>query len=186
MLTPKFRVSFPTVFKPRLNKLNNQEEYGLVALFEKGEDLSGLKAAVIEACEKKWGPDKKKWPKNLRNPLRDQADKAKDIDGKQVLPPGHEEGAFFLNLKSKQRPQVVDQNVQDIIDQSDFYPGCYARASVQAYAYDHAGNRGVAFGLNNIQKVADGEPFGGKTNATDDFSAIAGAKGAETAADIFD
>lgn len=183
VLTPEFRVSYPYVFKPNLNKLSGKEEYALVALFPPNADLSKLKAAAQEAIKEKWGPDATKWPKNLKNPFRDQGEKEKEVeDGKggtkKLMPPGHEKGAIFLNLKSKQRPGLVDKNVADIIDPSNFYAGCYARATVSCYAYDQAGNRGVSFGLGNIQKTRDGEPFGGRTKAADDFVPIADDSGA--------
>lgn len=189
--TPTFRVSYPNVFKAKRNDLNGQDEFSIVALFKKGEDLSALKAAAQKAIVDKWGPDKEKWPKNLRSPFRDQAERAKDVDGKRILPAGHEEGAIFLNLKSKQRPGVVDQNVQDIIDESQFYAGCFARASVNAFAYDQKGNRGVSFGLGNIQKVKDGEPLGNRARPEADFAPIqtegttAGAASTGSATDIF-
>jgi hypothetical protein len=173
--TKKFRVSYPAVFKPQVNKLSGKEEYGVTALFEKGEDLSDLIKMCEAAMIKKWGRDKAAWPKNIRSPFRDQSDRAKTVEGKQVMPEGHVAGAIFISLKSKTRPGVVDENVQPILDETAFYSGCYARASVQAYAYEQAGNRGVSFGLRNIQKVADGEPLGGRTRPEDDFAPVEGA-----------
>jgi hypothetical protein len=180
--TPIFRVSYPNVFKPAFNKLNNKEEFSVVALFKKGEDLTKLKQAAQAAIEKKWGTDKTKWPKNLRSPFRDQAERAKDVDGKRILPAGHEEGAIFLNLKSSQRPGVVDQQVQAIINESEFYSGCYAIASVNAYAYSQLGNNGVSFGLGNLQKVKDGEPLGNRARPEADFAPISVPAGEENAA----
>lgn len=175
VMTPEFRVSYPHVFKPQKNDLNGKMEYSVVALFPKGADLSKLKAAATAALVKKWGADQSKWPDKLKSPFRDQAERAKNVDGKKVLPLGYEEGAIFLTLKSEQRPGVVDQNVQDIIDDVDFYAGCFARATIRAFAYDQKGNRGVSFGLQNIQKTKDGDPLGGRTRASDDFSAVEGA-----------
>lgn len=189
--TPEFRVSYPNVFKPKRNDLNGKDEYSIVALFKKGQDLTALKAAAQKAIVDKWGPDKAKWPQNLRTPFRLQEERAKEVDGKRVLPAGHEEGAIFLNLKSSQRPGVVDQNVQDILDESQFYAGCYARASSNAYAYDQKGNRGVSFGLGNIQKMRDGEPLGNRAKPENDFAPVqtegGSSEGASTgsATDIF-
>lgn len=189
VVTPKFRVSYPNVFKAKRNDLSGKDEFSIEALFPKGADLSKLKAAAQEAIVAKWGPDKEKWPKNLRSPFRDQAEKAKDVDGKRILPPACEEGAIFMNLKSSQRPGVVDGNVQDILDESQFYAGCYAIASVNAYAYDQKGNRGVSFGLGNVQKVADGEPLGNRSKPEQDFAPIQteekGPSATGSATDIF-
>lgn len=170
--TPKFRVSYPKVFKAEMNKLSKKEEYSIVALFPKGADMTKLKAAAQKAIETKWGTDQSKWPKNLKTPFRDQAEKAKDVNGKQVLPDGHEAGAIFMNLKSAQKPGVVNSNLDPIIEATEFYSGCYAIASVRPYAYDQAGNRGVAFGLVNLQKVGDGEPLGSRSRPEDDFAPI--------------
>lgn len=183
--TPQFRVSFPNVFAPQKNQFNGKEEYTLVALFPKGADLTVLKKAAQAAIIAKW-PDESKRPKEIRTPFRDQAEKAKTVDGKQVLRDGYEEGAIFMNLKSNKRPSVVDQNVQAILDESEFYPGCWAIASVNAYAYDVVGNAGVSFGLNNIQKVKDGDPLGGRSRPEEDFAPVASSTNATSSAtDMF-
>jgi len=176
MNTPKGRVSFPNVFKPRYNELSKKEEYSITLLFSKDADLSALKEEAAKACAEKWGQDKTKWPKNLRSPFRDQVEKMKD----GVMPTGCEAGAMFMNLKSKQKPIVVDQKVQVILDETEFYPGCWAIASVHCYAYDQAGNRGVSFSLNNIQKVAEGEKFSGRSTAEADFAPVSGVETVST------
>lgn len=178
VMTPEFRVSFPYVFRPSKPMAGSQSDpkYTITALFAKGADIAPLKLAVKEAATEKWGADKTKWPKNLRDPFRDQGEK--DFEG-------YEEGAVFITATSKQRPGLVDAKVQDIIEEKDFYPGCYARATVRAFAYDQAGNRGVAFGLQNVQKLRDGEPLGGRTRPSDDFQAV-GDEGAKGGAGVFD
>lgn len=179
--TPRFRVSYPNVFKARKNDLNGKDEFSVVAVFPKGADLSSLKKAAEQAIVDKLGADKSKWPKGLRSPFRDQAEREKD--GK--LPDGYEAGAIFINLKATQRPGVVDQNVQDIIEERNFYAGCWAIANVRAYYYDQKGNKGVSFGLQNIQKVADGEPLGGSVRPTDAFKPVEGASEPSSAEDVF-
>lgn len=174
--TPKFRVSYPNVFKSKLNDLNGKQEYSVVALFPKGADLSVLKKAAEEAITKKWGADRKKWPANLRTPFRDQGERAKidEVTGKEVLPAGYEKGAIFINLKSSVKPGLVDQAVNPITDEVQFYAGCFAYATVNAYAYDQKGNRGVSFGLGNLQKASDGDSLGTRTKPEDDFAPIDG------------
>src|SRR3954470_1897863 len=123
VMTPTFRISYPNVLKSKKNDLNGKDEYSCVALFPKGADLSKLKKAAQEALEEKWGKDKNKWPTPLKSPFRDQAERAKfdEAAGKKILPAGHEDGAIFLTLKSDQRPGIVDQNVQDLVDSSEIY-----------------------------------------------------------------
>ncbi len=171
IITPQFRASYVQVFRPRKNDLNDKMEYSLVAIFPKGADLSALIQATGAAAVEKWGADKTKWPKNLRNPIRKNEEREKD--GK--LPDGYEPGGHFITLKSTERPGLVDGNRQPVIDETQVYSGCYMRAQVRAYAYLQKGNAGVSFGLQNVQKMADGEPLSGRQRAEDAFEAVAGA-----------
>ena len=80
--------------------------------------------------------------------------------------------SYFINCNSTTAPQIVDRSVQPILDREEVYSGCYVRVSINFYAYNSSGNKGIAAGLGNIQKIADGEPLGGKTNARDEFSSL--------------
>lgn len=77
--------------------------------------------------------------------------------------------AYFINANSGTAPGVVDAGRNIILDRSEVYSGVYGRASVNFYAFNSNGNKGIACGLNNLQKVRDGEPLGGKTRPEDDF-----------------
>lgn len=112
--------------------------------------------------------DKGKWggkiPANLKMPLRDgDTDRPEDEAY---------ENSMFLNANSKQAPQVVDKRVQPILDQSEVYSGCYGNVSITFYAYNSNGNKGIAAGLGNVQKLRDGEPLGSRVNAQDEFEAM--------------
>lgn len=78
--------------------------------------------------------------------------------------------AYFINANSATAPGIVDADRQPIIDHSEVYSGVYGRASINFYAFNSNGNRGIACGLNNLQKIRDGEPLGGKSRAEDDFN----------------
>ena len=78
--------------------------------------------------------------------------------------------SYFVNAKSGTAPGIVDADRQPIIDHSEVYSGVYGRASINFYAFNSNGNKGIACGLNNLQKMRDGEPLGGKTRAEDDFA----------------
>ena len=82
--------------------------------------------------------------------------------------------AYFLNANSTTKPGIVDANSQPIIDTSELYSGIYGRASVNFYAFNSNGNRGVACGLNALQKLRDGEPLGGHINAETEFAGLDG------------
>ncbi len=99
----------------------------------------------------------------LKTPLRDG-----DVDR-----PDDEAYAnsYFVNANSKDKPGIVDAACQAIIDRGEVYSGVYGRASINFYAFNVNGNKGIACGLNNLQKLRDGEPLGGRSRAEDDFAA---------------
>lgn len=174
IVTPKFKVSFPYVFRPQKSLQEGGEpKFSVVMLFEAGADLGLLKNAAAEAVVAKWGPDKVKWPGNLRTPFRDQGEKKYE---------GYVPGSIFVTATSKQKPGLVDITVQPIIDEAQFYAGCWAIAAIRAFTYDKAGNNGVSFGLQHIQKQADGDPLGGRTKPEEHFEPVKGAEGAAAGA----
>ena len=99
---------------------------------------------------------------DLKTPLRD-GDKERKGDEAYA-------DSYFVNANSTIKPGVVDADRQPILDSSELYSGIIGRASVSFYAYNRNGNRGIAAGLNNIQKLADGTPLGGHSRAEDDFA----------------
>ena len=78
--------------------------------------------------------------------------------------------SYFINANSPSAPGIVDADRNIIIDRSEVYSGVYGRASISLYAFNSNGNKGIACGLNNLQKIKDGEPLGGKSRAEDDFA----------------
>ena len=175
IMTIEFRVSFPHLFKAQKMNESSDPKYGLSMLFPKGADLSNMKKVANETAKEKWGD---KMPNNIHSPFINQGDYEYE---------GYEAGAIFVRATSKHKPGVVDANVQPIIDESEIYPGCYARATVRPFAYDVNGNRGVSFGLQNIQKTRDGDPIGGRVNPEDEFSAVGDTEIASTSTDsLFD
>lgn len=77
--------------------------------------------------------------------------------------------SYFINANSGTAPGIVDADRQPILDRSEVYSGVYGRASINFYAFNSNGNKGIACGLNNLQKIKDGKPLGGKSRAEDDF-----------------
>jgi hypothetical protein len=132
----------------------------------KQKDLwNKMLAAVKECAREKWGD---KIPKGLQSPFRNGEEKEQYE--------GYGPGVIFVTAKSERRPKVVDQRVKEILDPEDFYPGCYAHADVNPYAWEFMGKSGVAIGLGHIQKIEDGEHIGGGPSAESSFDAIEGAE----------
>ena len=100
----------------------------------------------------------------LRTPLRDG-------DLERPDDPAYA-NAYFVNANSATAPGVVDANRNEIMDKSEVYSGCYGRASINFYAFNANDNRGIACGLNNLQKIRDGEPLGGRASAESDFATV--------------
>ena len=98
----------------------------------------------------------------IKNPLRDGDRERPDDDAYA--------NSFFLNANSATPPGVVDADRNEILTRSEVYSGVYGRASISFYAFNSNGNRGVACGLNNLQKLRDGAPLGGRARAEDDFN----------------
>lgn len=98
----------------------------------------------------------------LKTPLRDGDTERPDDEAYA--------DAYFVNANSATAPGIVDADRQPILDRSEVYSGVYGRASINFYAFNSNGNKGIACGLNNLQKIRDGEPLGGKSRAEDDFA----------------
>lgn len=98
----------------------------------------------------------------LKTPLRD-GDLERPDDAAYA-------GCYFVNANSATAPGIVDADRQPILDRSEVYSGVYGRASINFYAFNSNGNKGIACGLNNLQKIKDGESLGGKSRAEDDFA----------------
>lgn len=162
--TPTFRVSFPNVFKPKSNFEGQKPSYSIQMLFDKDADIEQMKKAAFDAGVKKWGPDKKKWPKFRYPTFADGNEKANKLASHKDM--------VVVNARSMEKPGVIDKDYNEILEPAEFYAGCYARATLSVYAYEKLGNAGISFGLQNIMKIKDGKPLGGKKNAKDDFAEI--------------
>jgi len=143
--------------------------------------VAALKAAAKAALAAKWGD---KVPAKVRNPMRD-GDTETKVDG-SALGPEYKDH-FFMTVKSSKRPGIIDSSGVELLGSDDVASGDWGRVSLNAYAYDAAGNKGVSFGLNNVQLMSKGESLGGvRPSAAADFgvaTSTAAAPVAETVAD---
>ncbi len=143
------------------------EKYSVSVLIPKDdkETIDAVNVAIDAAIEEgiaKFG-GKKPNKATIKLPLRDG-----DVERDDEAYKGH----YFINANSITAPQIVDKSVKPIMDRSEVYSGCYGRVSLNFYAFNSNGNKGVACGLGNIQKIKDGEPLGSKTSAADDFTTL--------------
>lgn len=182
VVTGEVRFSYAHLMRPRPNMMNGKEEYSTQILVPKSdaETVKAIKAAAKSALQSKWGD---KVPSKVKNPLRDGDNETKS-DGS---PLGQEyAGHFFMNVKtsSDRKPGVVDAKGRDLIDADAIVSGDYGRVSLNAYAYDANGNRGVAFGLNHVMLSRKGDQLGGgRSSAASDFGLSPATAAATVASD---
>ena len=146
--TPKFSVSL--IIPKSDTKTVTAVKNAIQAAYEEGQSkLKGNSKSVPALTA-------------IKTPLRDgDAERPDDEAYKDC---------YFINANSATAPGIVDVARNPIIEHSEVYSGVYGRASINFYAFNSNGNRGIACGLNNLQKISDGEPLGGKTRAEDDFA----------------
>lgn len=163
IITPKVRLSFPVLFEPQPPPGNaaGKKRFSVALLIPPGCNLDLLKQDASRAANEQWGD---KIPGKLKSPFLDAAEYPYE---------GYEAGWTLLRPTTLNRPGVVNakgENVGD--DGSEVYPGRWAVASLRAFAYDVSGNRGVSFGLQNIQLLDHDEPLGGRARAEEEFAPV--------------
>ena len=164
VVTGIVRLSYAHVWEP--NSINGgTPKYSVSLIIPKSDKktIDAINTAVDNAIKEGISKFGGKIPNKaaLKLPLRD-GDIERDDEAYK--------NAFFVNANSTTPPQIVYTRVQPILERSEVYSGCYAKVSINFYAFNSNGNRGIACGLGNIQKIRDGEPLGGKSSAADDFT----------------
>jgi hypothetical protein len=163
IVTNKVRFSYVNVHVPKASIEGGTPKYSVSILIPKSdkEGVAKLQKA-FEDCKTSnatfFGGSV---PKLLKGGLRDG-----DLEKEDEAYAGH----YFINANSVQKPDIIDANKEALFDQSEFYSGCYGRASITFYGYIAQGSKGIACGLNNLQKLEDGEKLGGGSSAAADFA----------------
>lgn len=168
--TPEFRASYANVWEPKTDD-NGNNVYSISMVFNKddlsAEDLAAMKKCIRDAIAEKFGKDESKWPRAMKICMRDadQEDRTNpnlsNYDSTYV-------NSFFINARTYNKPGIVNEKIEKIIDKSEFYSGCYARATVVFQAYDNV-SKGVGCYLNNLMKTRDGDRLGGAPPPEKDF-----------------
>lgn len=164
VITGLVRLSFAHLLEPA-EDMGGKLKYSTQIWIPK-EDTTTL-GKIENAIEAAKESGKSKWngkiPANLNMPLRD-GDEEFDDDGNPKVP-----GHYFMNCASVGKPGIIDRWKQPVDDPEKVYSGVYARVSINAFGYSAAGNKGISFGLNNVQIIKDGEYLGGRASADSDF-----------------
>lgn len=167
------RLSYCHLFTPEAASEGSEKKYSVSIIIPKSNKklVNEIKAAIAAAAQAgiaKFGGRK---PANLKTPLRDGDEDRPDDEAYA--------DSWFINATSRTKPGVVkaskvmgETKLVEVTDEDDVYSGCYGWVSVNFFAYNNAGNRGIAAGLNNVLKTKDGEFLGGRSSAQSDFSGI--------------
>lgn len=169
--TPYFRASFVSVMQKK-QQPNGEMKYSLTMCFPKNTDFTQMQALAKKAAESRWG----QVPAGLVSPFKDGNEKA------DKYPDSHKD-MIVIEARTDYKPGVVGPDKSEILDQdppNGFYSGCWARAMVNAFAWENSGRKGVSFGLSNLQKVKDDVPFQTSYDPAEDFDAVPNQGGANT------
>lgn len=165
---PNTRWSYANVWEPKsINGGTPKFSVSLIIPKSDTKTVAKIKAAIEAAYhegESKLKGNGKTVPPlaALKTPLRDGDAERPDDEAYA--------NSYFINANATTPPGIVDVDRNPILTRSEVYSGVYGRASISFYAFNSNGNKGIACGLNNLQKVRDGEPLGGKASAESDFA----------------
>lgn len=165
VVTGKVRFCYANVFEPTAMNEGDTPKYNVCILIPKSDTATIDKInKAIEAAKEvgkaKLSDKNGRIPANLKLPLRDG-------DVERPDDPAFEDH-YFINANSLRQPSVVDRSLNPIMSRDEFYSGCYGRASINFYAFC-VSSKGIAAGLNNLQKLEDGEMLAGGSTAEEDF-----------------
>ncbi|MCM1130105.1 MAG: DUF2815 family protein [Roseburia sp.] len=165
VITNEGRLSYAKLLEPGKEGEMDEGKYGTAFLFPKTdkETYNLLNKAFQQALED--GKKELKWTdkdvRKIESPIKD----GDDVDSEDSA----YAGMWYINARSKRKPQVINTHREPLTDEDSVYSGMYAKISVSAFAYDK-GSKGVSFSLNNVLKTKDGERLSGAASAEDDFA----------------
>lgn len=163
VVTGEVRLSYVNLFEPKAIAEGQAPKYSTTLLIDKNDKATVklIQNAIAEVIAN--SQDVLKGTKGLKTPLRDGDEEKDSLEY---------ENHFFMNASSKTPPIVVDEDRQEVLNPREVYSGCYGRVSMNFFAYNQAGNKGVGVALNAVQKTKDGEALGGgytRASVEEDF-----------------
>ena len=163
VVTGKVRFSYAHVFQPA-ETLNGDLKYSVSLIIDKNdkETIAAINKAFEEVKAENQDIFKGVSAKLIKGGLRD-GDEERPNDAAYA-------NSYFVNANSKLKPALFDENSQAIIDPSELVSGDYGRASVNFFAYNAGGSKGVGCGLNSLMKLESGEKLGGAVASAADFA----------------
>lgn len=168
LLTPLVRFAFVQVFEA-----DEKGKFKCCLIFDeaaqKTSQFKALKKAANDAVKAKWGD---KPPAKLRTPFRTGDNLPTNAESGERYEGFENENFVAINVTTKQKPDVVDNNVEPILSRSGFKSGDFGIAAINAFCYDVDGSKGVSFGLYHVQKTKDGDSLGGSAPSAKDVFGV--------------
>lgn len=165
VVTSPVRLSYANLLEPK-SVGGGTPKYGVSLIIPKSDTklIETINSAIDAAIEEGKGKFGGKTPNRntLKLPLRDGDTDRPDDEAYA--------DSYFVNANSMTPPEIVDKSLNAILERSEIYSGMFARVSISFYAFNSNGNRGIACGLGNVQKIKDGEPLSGRSSAASDFA----------------
>lgn len=168
VLLKNVRLSYVRFDKASSKNPNQEKKYSCTILLPKSDAVQkqAIDAAIeaaIRVGREKYGSRVPMQPKTIVH------------DGDGLSPTGKEYGpeakghwVFTASLPESRGPvEVVDLGRNPIMNQSEIYSGMFVNVLVNFYFYANE-SMGIGAGLGPVQKVADGEPLGGKLPSAGD------------------
>lgn len=182
-VSPKGRILWYSVFKPRKGRNGKEGKFEFNLLFPKDADHAVTKEGATEAGKDKFSKIFKdangKWPSSVKTPFKRTADNDKLVAALEAADLKVEDYPVFIGYRTSDKPGVVGPNGKsDGIDEEQVYSGRWAKVTHDAYGYDFEGNKGVSFGLKNVQLLDNDDELsigGGRVSAESEFDAVEGA-----------
>lgn len=169
IVTGQCRMSYVALTQPKQKGKSGEPRYSVTLLVPKSDIATkqaldmAIEAAAQNGTKEKWGGIR---PPIVATPVYD-GDGTRPSDG---MPFGEEcKGHWVFTASSKTAPGIVDQYLQPILQATEIYSGMYGKAGVTFFPYFQEGKKGVGCALDNVQKLADGDPLSGHATAQEDF-----------------
>ena len=164
VVTGEVKLNYINIKEPKAINLSSEPKFSTTILIPKESNtMDKVYEAMYNATKNGLDIWNGKVPENLISCLKDGDETQRE----------EYKGYVYINVTSKYRPQVVDKNLK-ILSPDELYNGCFGRASINFYPYNHiqSGNCGISCELLNLQKLKDGERIINRASAVDDFSVV--------------
>ena len=146
------RLSYANIWEARGFQGSDADvKYGATLMLEKEEHAETIEALNdhMKGLAKSLGKDKKVGKDKLYLKDGDDSDKEEYA------------GHFIVRASSKRQPEILDAAKKPVTDEDEVYSGCYVNALIRPWVQDNNFGIRINAELCAVQKVRDGERFGG-------------------------